>query len=348
MRPGEIDHVPDISTILSLLDSSSREDQANGTARLRAFAKDYARNIRPLYHVIPWSDHIVSEEDFREVYAHTVELTEGLSKPSAEVLVEALRRYPRSLMVFRLISGYQWEELADIVGIVRGVKVGKDVLHRVEMGEQDLGEREREAVAGTLFELISGRAMALPDFLDPAVYRTRNAKIDTKQGWVSVARAVKDSLDLGHLLYERYTGRPFAYVRDALSEVKGDILESAVERLLLDSQIPFEKIHDNRLEDYEQAPDFVLPSRKSPSVFIEAKLSEDGGTSRDKAGRIERLFHGIGSKPIALVAVVDGKGFRRINDVLAPILKHTRGRTFFLSNLSGLVELPEVASLRAR
>ncbi|HQN09309.1 MAG TPA: hypothetical protein PLL76_20925 [Thermoanaerobaculia bacterium] len=340
--------MPDISTILSLLESSRREDQTTGTERLRAYAKEYARNIRPLYHVIPWSDRIVSEEDFRKVYTRTVELTDGLHKPSAETLSEALRRYPRSLMVFRLISGYQWEELSDIVGLIRGVKIGKEVLHRVETGEQELGEREREAVAGTLFDLIAGRAMPLPDFLDPAAYRTRNAKIDTKRGWTSVAKAVEDSLDLGHLLYERYTGRPFAYVRDALSEAKGDILESAVEKLLRDHKIPFERIEDNRLAGYEQAPDFVLPSRKHPSVFIEAKLSEDGGTSRDKAGRIERLFHGIGSKPIALVAVIDGKGFRRINDVLAPILKHTRGRTFFLSNLSELVELPEVARLKER
>jgi hypothetical protein len=163
-----------------------------------------------------------------------------------------------------------------------------------------------------------------------------------------VAQAVKGPLDLGHLLYERYTGRPFAYVRDALSEAKGGLLEAAIAALFKAKGIPFEAIEDNRLEGFSQAPDFVVPSRQKPVVLIEAKLSEDGGTSRDKAGRIERLFHEIGDRPIALVAVVDGKGFRRINDTLAPILKHTRGRTFFLSNLDQLAEVPEIAPLKRR
>ena len=56
----------------------------------------------------------------------------------------------------------------------------------------------------------------------------------------------------------------------------------------------------------------------------------------------------IGDRPIALIAVVDGKGFRRINDTLAPILKHTRGQTFFLGNLDQLAKVPAIARLKRR
>ena len=341
--------MPDITPILKLLESKREEDRKAGTTQLRAFAKEYARNIRPLYHVIPWSEHILSEDAFRALYARTVELTQGLRNPTPELLAEALRTYPPSLMVFRLMSGYQWEELADIVEIVRGVRVRKEILQKVERGiQKSLPEPAIQALASTLFDVIGGHEMKLPETLDPEKYRTRNTKVDTKDGWRSVAQAVKGPLDLGHLLYERYTGRPFAYVRDALSEAKGGILEAAIAALFKAKGIPFEAIEDNHLEGFIQAPDFVLPSREKPVVLIEAKLSEDGGTSRDKAGRIERLFHEIGDRPIALVAVVDGKGFRRINDTLAPILKHTRGRTFFLSNLDQLAEVPEIAPLKRR
>jgi hypothetical protein len=340
--------LPDIAPILKLLESKREEDRKAGTLQLRAFAKEYARNIRPLYHVIPWSERILSEDAFRALYARTVELTGGLRKPTSELLAETLRAFPPSLMVFRLVSGYQWEELADIVELLRGVKIRKDVLQKVERGDAVLTEPGIAALATTLFEVIGGREMKLPETLDPANYRTRNTKVDTKEGWSSVAQAIKGPLDLGHVLYERYTGRPFAYVRDALSESKGGILEAAIAALFKVEDIPFEAIEDNRLEGFSQAPDFVLPSRAKPVVLIEAKLSEDGGTSRDKAGRIEKLFHEIGDRPIALIAVVDGKGFRRINDTLAPILKHTRGQTFFLGNLDQLAKVPAIARLKRR
>lgn len=340
--------MPDITPILDLLESSRPEDRKTGTERLREFAKGYARYIRPLYHVIPWSDHIVSEEEFRRAYARTLQLTDNLTRPSVELLAETIRQFPASLMVFRLISGYQWEELADIVEAVRSVKVNKGQIQKFEQSGGSLPSSSVTAIAEALFDVIAGREMRLPASLDPSRYRTRSSKIDTKDGWNSVAQAVRGPLDLGHLLYERYTGRPFAYVRDALSEAKGNILEEATAALFRSASIPFEQIQDNRLEGFTQAPDFALPTREKPTVVIEAKLTEDGGTARDKASRIERIYHDIGSRPIALVAVIDGKGFRRINDVLAPILHHTRGRTFFLSNLAELLAVPEIARLKPR
>jgi hypothetical protein len=340
--------VPDITAILARLESADPGDERAGTAQLRSFARQYAKKISPLYHVIPWTDYLVSEEDFERIYAQTAELTDNLRSVTPESMVEAMRRFPPSLMVFRLLSAYQWEELADIVKRLRGVAIPKEALHEVERGRRTLNARAIDALATTLFNVISGAELALDETFDASKYRTRKAKFDTREGWPSVARAATGPLGLRHVLYERYTGRPFAYVRDALSEVKGELLEAPVAALLKAAEIPFEKIEDNRLEGFGQAPDFVLPNRGDMQVMIEAKLSEDGGTARDKASRIQRLYDEIGGRPIALIAVVDGKGFRRINDVLAPILRHTRGRTFFLSNLAELVEVPEVARLRAR
>ena len=40
---------------------------------------------------------------------------------------------------------------------------------------------------------------------------------------------------------------------------------------------------------FDQAPDFVIPREFSSGVVIEAKLTEDGGTARDKVTRVQHL-----------------------------------------------------------
>lgn len=41
------------------------------------------------------------------------------------------------------------------------------------------------------------------------------------------------------LLYERFLGRPFAGHRDSISELIGDIVESAVEKVLIEAGISY-------------------------------------------------------------------------------------------------------------
>ena len=41
--------------------------------------------------------------------------------------------------------------------------------------------------------------------------------------------------------------------------------------------------------DSNQAPDFVIPNEFNPEVVIEAKLTEDDGTARDKVTRVQHL-----------------------------------------------------------
>ena len=44
-----------------------------------------------------------------------------------------------------------------------------------------------------------------------------------------------------------------------------------------------------RVPGYDQAPDFFVPDEFNPSIVIEAKITGDDGTARDKVARIERL-----------------------------------------------------------
>ena len=54
-------------------------------------------------------------------------------------------------------------------------------------------------------------------------------KADTKGGIQSIQNLAGMGVPYAMLLYERFLGRPFAGHRDSVSELIGDILESAIE-----------------------------------------------------------------------------------------------------------------------
>jgi len=64
------------------------------------------------------------------------------------------------------------------------------------------------------------------------------------------------------------------------------VVENAIEAVLTEAGISFRKTgRAERLEDFDQAPDFVVPNEFNPRIVIEAKLTEDDGTARDKVTR---------------------------------------------------------------
>jgi hypothetical protein len=99
------------------------------------------------------------------------------------------------------------------------------------------------------------------------------------------------------------------------------------------------------LFDLSPGPDFVLPPT-SPTVVIESKVGEDGGTVRDKASRIKNLADAAHSKGLIACAVIDGKGWRERPNALADVVLATEGRTYTLSTIKYLLDVPEIAALR--
>jgi hypothetical protein len=82
------------------------------------------------------------------------------------------------------------------------------------------------------------------------------------------------------LLYERYLGRPFAAHRDSVSELVGEVLEASIERTLHSGGISYRKTgRAERIPNFDQAPDFIIPDEFNPQIVIEAKVTEDDGTA---------------------------------------------------------------------
>lgn len=147
------------------------------------------------------------------------------------------------------------------------------------------------------------------------------------------------------LLYERYLGRPFASHRDAISELVGDVMESAIEEQLTRAKITYRKTkRAERVPGFEQAPDFFVPDENNAAVLIEAKITGDDGTARDKVARILNLAHMSderlrqGRRSFDVVACIDGRGFGVRGEDMKRILTACRGKVFTLRTLNRLID----------
>ncbi|MER8953420.1 hypothetical protein NKH98_11910 [Mesorhizobium sp. M0833] len=142
------------------------------------------------------------------------------------------------------------------------------------------------------------------------------------------------------LLYERFLGRPFAGHRDSVSELVGDVVESAVEDVLSKVSVSYRKTkRAERITGFDQAPDFIIPDEFNPAVIIEAKLTEDDGTARDKVARVQRLRTLRDEKGLTydVVACIAGRGFKVRRNDMRRLLVATEGKVFTLASIENLV-----------
>jgi hypothetical protein len=139
-----------------------------------------------------------------------------------------------------------------------------------------------------------------------------------------------------------------------VSELVGDALESAIEDILAKAGITYRKTkRAERIRGFDQTPDFIVPSEFNPQVIIEAKITEDDGTARDKTTRIQHLgelsMRGQRRQPrFEVVACIGGRGFGMRREDMKKMLLATRGKVFTLKTLSHLVECTRLREFRTR
>ena len=172
----------------------------------------------------------------------------------------------------------------------------------------------------------------------------RLAKVDTTDGLSSLQNAANLHIPYAVLLYERYLGRPYASHRDAVSEHVGAAMENAIEEHLATHNITYRKTgRAERVEGFAQAPDFFVPTEFAPAVVIEAKLTNDDGTARDKVARLLRLAamrderERAGDTSFEVVACVDGRGFGVRRQDMRDLIESTRGKVFTFATIDRLV-----------
>ena len=180
-------------------------------------------------------------------------------------------------------------------------------------------------------------------------------KADTRRGTESIRNLAGMGAPYAILLYERFLGRPFAGHRDSVSELIGNNLESAVEEVLHNAGITYRKTkRAERIEGFDQAPDFIVPSEFNPQVIIEAKITEDDGTARDKATRIQHLGElSLAGQPqnrpkYEVVACIGGRGFGVRREDMKKMILATRGKVFTARTIDRMAEWTRLKEFRTK
>ncbi|MGO9755663.1 MAG: hypothetical protein ACLPNY_03520, partial [Roseiarcus sp.] len=127
---------------------------------------------------------------------------------------------------------------------------------------------------------------------------------------------------------------------DSVSELVGDVVESAIEDVLSKAGVSYRKTkRAERIIGFDQAPDFIIPDELNPSVVIEAKLTEDDGTARDKVTRVQRLrtLRDDSGLHYDVVACIAGRGFKVRRNDMRCLLMATDGKVFTLSSMEHLI-----------
>ncbi|MGH7665951.1 MAG: hypothetical protein ACREN1_01340 [Candidatus Dormibacteria bacterium] len=301
---------------------------------------------------------MASEAEFETAYRTLEERTNQFRDLSPARLREALAEAPPCLAPLRMILGLTHSELEVAIALTHpDAKVPRGVVKAFERTTPSERSRRRYA---PLIDMIVGAALAAMErrILDvppevASVFHSKLDRRDTRHGWSDVAHDAAHGVPYAVLLYQRYIGGLWRQVQDAYSEAKGDnLLELPLEKLLRDRGIDYFRTPPgpkgarlaSQTYGITPAPDFVLPA-VSPTVVIEAKVGEDGGTVRDKASRIRNLAVATHAKGMIACALVDGKGWRERPSALLEVIVATEGRTYTLNTMALLLALPEIAGL---
>ena len=187
--------------------------------------------------------------------------------------------------------------------------------------------------------------------IDRSVLVHRLDKVDTSEGIRSIRPVADIGVPYPVLLYERFLGRPFATHRDAVSELVGEVVESAVEAILAKGGVSNRKTkRAERINGFDQAPDFIVPNEFNPAVIIEAKLTEDDGTARDKVSRVQNLrsLRDREGKNYEIVACIAGRGFKVRREDIRRLLEATEGKVFTLETVDRLLDCTRIREFVTR
>lgn len=314
--------------------------------------------------LMPTGAGFVHYSDFQSAYEVLKRNTGGFENLSFETVRAALLENSLVLGVLRSVLGMtapEWAELAraelasDITqGAARGIdKDCKTIDHYQKLIVRNSAIKTIDRIDALIRVAIQYIEKGAPNEQDGVLHRL--AKFDTAFGLESLGHAAMENVPYAVLLYERYLGRPFATHRDAVSELVGEVMENAVEQRLREAGVSYRKTgRAERIPGFGQAPDFCIPDEINPAVIIEAKITSDDGTARDKVTRVKELEtqrnkHVSEGKPnYEVVACIDGRGFRQRRADMRDLLLRLNGKVFTAATLDYLIANTRISEFVSR
>jgi hypothetical protein len=297
---------------------------------------------------------------FERGYEALKSATSGFQNLIPDKVLSIVVREPIALVVLRSMLGFTPPEWGYLATQRTGVSVAQGFVRTldrtVRMGPEKplrmsgIGNDRLRALIETACQLLRE---SVPKVNNDQLHRLDKA--DTRNGLDSLQHLSGIGVPYAMLLYERFLGRPFAGHRDSVSELVGDSLESAIEEVLSKSGISFRKTkRAEKIDGFDQTPDFIIPSEFNPQIIIEAKITEDDGTARDKVTRIQHLGElsmagrTKGNPKYEVIACIGGRGFGVRREDMKKMIIATRGKVFTLKTLGQLIEHTELKKFRGR
>lgn len=318
--------------------------------------------LRSEFLTLPQGEGFIDYPVFEQGYEALKRATGGFRDVTPQVVVETVYRMPVALIVLRAMLGFTPPEWAYVATQRTEVDVPQGAVRTLDRGIRLKPLEPMRASGGVTGRRIAVLVETACQLLtegaphDVAGLLHRLDKADTKHGLASLQPLADLGVPYAMLLYERFLGRPFAGHRDSVSELVGDVLEAAIEAELTAAGISFRKTkRAERVAGFDQAPDFIVPDEFSPQIVIEAKITEDDGTARDKVTRVQHLgaLSLQGRQPhesprFEVVACIAGRGFKVRREDMKKLLLATRGKVFTLANLDRLIDCTQLAAFRSR
>lgn len=310
--------------------------------------------------VLPKGEGFIEYPVFESGYERLKHHTQGFKNIARERVLSVAVQHPISIVVLRAMLGFTPPEWAYITTQRTGVDVSQGFTRSLDrrvrvsptmpLKEDGVTYERLKALVDVACQLLREGA---PSTDSHKIHRLDKA--DTKKGSESVQTLAGIGVPYPMLLYERFLGRPFAGHRDSVSELVGDSLESVIEDVLTKAGISYRKTkRAERIPEFDQAPDFIIPSEYNPQVVIEAKLTEDDGTARDKVTRVQHLHslsmagQPLGQPKFEVIACIAGRGFGVRREDMKKLLLATHGKVFTLKTMDQLVEHSQLKNFRTK
>ena len=310
--------------------------------------------------VMPKGTGFIEYPVFERGYESLKAATVGFSQLDPEKVFQVMVSEPISIVVLRSMLGFTPPEWAYVTmqrtgvtvtqGFVRSLDRKVRMNPETEFNTNGVTKERLKAMVETACQLL---AAGVPEVDEDQLHRLDKA--DTRNGIDSIKNLARIGVPYAMLLYERFLGRPFAGHRDSVSELIGGSLESAIEDVLSKAGISFRKTkRAERIEGFDQTPDFIIPSEFNPQVIIEAKITEDDGTARDKVTRIQHLSElslagrSKDNPRYEVIACIGGRGFGVRREDMKKLILATRGKVFTTKTLNRLVECTRLKEFKVK
>jgi len=306
---------------------------------------------------MPKGEGFIDYPTFEHGYQALKRHTDAFARLTSENVLAAIIEVPISFIVFRCILGFSPPEWAYLTTETTGILVDQGAARAVDrnirlnplkpmiLGDSLTAQRIRAMVEAGVGTVIQGAGLVPPGVVH------RLDKADTAKGLSSLQSIADLGAPYPVLLYERFLGRPYATHRDSVSELVGEVVEVAIKNVLSNAKISFrETKRAERIPGFDQAPDFIIPDEFTPVALIEAKLTEDDGTARDKVSRVQRLrtLRDTEGKHYDVIACIAGRGFKVRREDMRRLLQATDGKVFTLTTMHLLIEHTRIREYKIR